>query len=249
MSSLADPPPVEPSERLTRTLNFINRAREQLNEKRNNVRTLVQAEDLYTDEKKFYRLLHINLINLQTSDQLHCWQLLFDLGDLKVDLKVSAGFRARYRAERASELDEINRREGLCIPCPLFKVTEIFHYPDEIIFFPNQVVPEIGYRARQGAIYFKRLLEQHTATVSPNEREALGKLLPPQGSPQAPCSADPVSSIPCPSQRVSGRDYLLRPGAGFLEEFSRVFKSFLEETITQGPEKNNLLELLPLVEF
>ena len=249
MSSLADPPPVEPSERLTRTLNFINRAREQLNEKRNNVRTLVQAEDLYVDEKKYYRLLHINLINLQTSDQLHCWQLLFDLGDLKDDLKVSAGFRARYRAERASELDEINRREALCTPCPTFKVTEIIHYPDETVFLPNQTVPEFGYRCRQGRIYFNRFLEQHTATVSPDEREALEKRLPRQGLPQAPCSVSPASSIPCPALRVSGRDYLLRPEAGLLEEFSRIFKSFLEETISQGPKKNNLLEYLPLVEF
>ena len=111
---MAYPPPVEPfvepSERLTRTLNFINRAREQLNEKRNNVRTLVEAEDLYVDEQKFHRLLHINLVTLQTTDQLHCWQLLLELGDLKDDFKVSSEYRAKYRAERATELDEINQR-------------------------------------------------------------------------------------------------------------------------------------------
>ena len=246
---MAYPPPVEPSERLTRTLNFINRAREQLNEKRNNVRTLVEAEDLYVDEQKFHRLLHINLVTLQTSDQLHCWQLLLELGDLKDDFKVSSEFRTKYRAERAGDLDGINQREGLCTPCPSFKVTEIFHYSEETVFIPNQSVPELGYRSRQGAIYFNRLLEQHTAPCSPEEREALEKPVPRQGLPQAPCSFELINSIPCPSPRVSNRDYLLRPEAGILEEFSRVFKSFLEETITQGPEKNNLLEYLPLVKF
>ena len=92
--------PFVPSERLRRTLDFIKRANEQLVEKRNNAKTLVAAEDLYVDEKKFGRLVHINLTSLTPEEQLYCASLLIDLGELTDDLKVSREHRLKYRADR-----------------------------------------------------------------------------------------------------------------------------------------------------
>ena len=240
--------PFVPSERLRRTLDFIKRANEQLVEKRNNAKTLVAAEDLYVDEKKFGRLVHINLTSLTPEEQLYCASLLIDLGELTDDLKVSREHRLKYRADRQGDLDEINRREGLCTPCPTFK-TEITLLCDEILITPNQFVPELAYRARQGGIFFERLLEQHCSTSTPEEREATEKPPPPQGLSQAPWKLYPVDDIPCPTPRVPYREYLLRPEASYLDEYIRVLKAFMEETITQGPEKNCLLEFLPLVQF
>ena len=108
--------PTVPSERLSRTINFINRAHEQLVAKRNNVRTLVDAEDLHIDEKKFYCLLHANLVNLPTIDQLQCVNLLLDLSTIKDDYNITKAYRDKYTAERQSVLDEINHRESLCNP-------------------------------------------------------------------------------------------------------------------------------------
>ena len=240
--------PIVSPERLRRTLDFIERAYEQLTEKRNNAKTLVAAEDLYVDEKKFCRLLHINLTSLSTEEQYCCASLIVDLGELTDDLKISREYRLKYRAERQGDLDEINRREGLCTPCPTFK-TEVTFLCDDLLITPNQFVPEFIYRARQGGIFFERLLEQHCSTSTPEEREATEKPPPPQGLSQAPCKVYPVSDIPCPTPRVNYREYLLRPGASYFEEYARVVKAFMEETITQGPEKNNLLEFLPLVQF
>ena len=141
------------SERLRRTLDFIKRANEQLTEKRNNAKTLVAAEDLYVDEKKFCRLVHINLTGLTPGEQLYCASLIVDLGELTDDLKISREYRLKYRAERQGDLDEINHREGLCTPCPTFKA-EVTLLCDDILITPNQFVPELSYRTRQGVIFF-----------------------------------------------------------------------------------------------
>ena len=240
--------PLLPTERLRRSLDFIGRAYEQLTEKKNNAKTLVAAEDVYADEKKFSRLLYANLVGLSFTEQLCCVDLLEDLGAFKSDFRIAREYRLKYKLDRLGDLDEINRREGLCTPCPTFKAEVTLHC-DDIFIVANQYVPEFSYRARQGGIFFDRLIEQHCSSMTPEEREASEKPLPPQGLSQAPCKLYPVETIPCPSTRVKDRDYILRSEAGLLEEYMRVLKAFLEETITQGPEKNDLLEFLPLVKF
>ena len=241
--------PTAPSERLTNTINFINRAREQLVEKRSNVRTLVDAENLQVDEKKFYVLFHINLLTLPPADQLQCIHLFLDLGEIKDDFKVTSAYRKKYTAERQSELDEINHRESQCTPCPSFKVAEITQYCDNTAVTPNQTVPEFSYRLRQADIYFERLKEQHCCLASPSERESIELPPPPQGCERAPLNFIEIENLPPPCTRSSSKGYLLNPEATHFEEYKRVLKAFLEETITQGPEKNVLLEHLPLVQF
>ena len=239
---------MEPSERLTNTINLINRAREQLVEKRNNVRTLVDAEKLQADEKKFYVFFHITLQRLSPADQLQCLPLFYELGEIKDNFKLTRAYRIKYTAERQSDLDEINRRESLCTPCPTFKV-EITRYGDELGVNPNQRVPEFSYRSRQAGIYFDRLLEQHCLLVSPEERETIEWPLPPQGSARSPSYYAEIDDLPCICPRTSGKEYILSPEENYFEAYKRITKAFMEETITQGPEKDILLEFLPLVEF
>ena len=240
--------PTVPSQRLTNTINLINRAREQLVEKRNNVRTLVDAEKLQADEKKFYVFFHITLLALSPADQLQCLPLFFELGEIKDNFNLTRAYRDKYTAERQSELDEINHRESLCTPCPTFKV-EILSYCDESGADPNQIVPEFSYRLRQAGKYFDRLIEQHCLLVSPEERESIEWPQPPQGLIGAPCDFTDIDNLPCIRPRTLGREYLLSPEETYLEAYKRVTKAFVEETITQGPEKDILLEYLPLVEF
>ena len=241
--------PTVPSQRLTNTINLINRAREQLVEKRNNVRTLVDAEKLQVDEKKFYFFFHINLQTLSPTDQLQCLHLFLDLGEIKDEFKIIGAYREKYTAERQSELEEINHRESLCTPCPSFKVSEITQYCDNTGVNPNQTVPEFSYRLRQANIYFERLVEQNCCLASPSERESIVLPPPPQGFERAPLNFMEIENLPPPCTRSSSRRYLLNPEATHFEEYKRVLKAFLEETITQGPEKNILLEYLPLVQF
>ena len=239
---------MEPSERLTNAINFITRAREQLVEKRSNVRTLVDAEKLQADEKKFHALFHINLLNLSPADQLRCIPLLLELSEIRDNYNLTKAYRDKYTAERQSELDEINHRESLCTPCPTFKV-EITRYCDQSGVNPNQTVPEFGYRLNQAGKYFDRIIEQHCLLVSPEEREAIEWPLPPQGSAWSPFEIADFDNLPCIRPRTIGKEYILSPEENYFEAYKRVMKAFLEETITQGPEKNCLLEFLPLVAF
>ena len=231
-----------PSDRAANVANFIERAREQLIEKRKQVKSLGDAEKLFKDEQNFCLLLERNFLSLTPREKIQSLDLLVELKGLQNDFGITNAYREKYTAARSSDLQAINDIEKRLSPRPNFKIISSHAYADDHGISTNETVPELGYRFKQAVKYFEQNLEQHCSYVDPREQAAEEKYLT-QGSAQ-PLD---LNQLAPPATRIPSRDYIVVPGNTWSQELERVTNSFLEECITLGAAKSGLCEFLPLI--
>ena len=141
-------------------IDFIERAREQLIAKRNNLIILRDIEKLFYDEQNFLILLNRNVTTAPAEYREVFESLRIEVDTIKRDLEHINHWRKQYLKIRAERILDIKAIEGQWEARPNFRVLGAHTYADETQFMVTENVPELEYRLRQFYIYWEQLLTQ-----------------------------------------------------------------------------------------
>ena len=122
---MGTPPHPYHSDQLNNLHKFAERASQQLNAKKEKVKTLTDAENLLEEEQKFCRVVKASIEKLSSYDQLACYPFVLELKALGTDAQIVEKHRKRYREERVVNLinlSKIEKYESILKPRPNFKV-------------------------------------------------------------------------------------------------------------------------------
>ena len=250
-----------PNDLLRARLAFLQRAREQLTAKRNNLVILRDIEKFFYDEQNFYILMkrNLNAIANECPPEFNLMQEDFDKVDK--DFALTNKWRIAFTTERASKIREINAIEADFPARPDFRVEKIVTYSDDLFIKTNQQVPELQYRIRQAFIYVFQLIAQHcchqlppnqpptpTTTVTQfqhgGEQFEFRKLGFGQFSLDKPIfTGGPLET------RLPSRDYIFAINRQFWEEIERYVQMYVEESIFLGPKDFQSDEFVPFIPF
>ena len=231
-------------------IDFIERAREQLIAKRNNLIILRDIEKLFYDEQNFLILLNRNVTTAPAEYREVFESLRIEVDTIKRDLEHINHWRKQYLKIRAERILDIKAIEGQWEARPNFRVLGAHTYADETQFMVTENVPELEYRLRQFYIYWEQLLTQFCGIRRINDKTPvvvdypslpgvkfaqLGQGQPPfiLGSPIEP--------------KLPSRDYIFVPGRPYWLEHMRYMHMFVEESIILGPHEFHSDEFIPYI--
>ena len=243
MNNPPNPPISKPLNDLS---NFARRAIEQLNAKKEKVKTLTDAENLLVEEQKYCKVVTASIGRLSLDDQAGCCGILVDLMSLAFDYEIVKENKARYRRRRVANLRnlaKIEQFESILKPRPNFRVSRVSKYSDDTFVEPNEEAFEFSYRLTEAIQYFWGLIEQHCDTNDPTDRwnDISGENPLPQGSHVFPLPILFREYIPL---RFASRDFIFNPERSFCEEYERVIRQYVEESIAD-PANFTLAKFLP----
>ena len=261
--------PAAPSEQAQNALKFGDRIRQQLEEKKQRVKTLSDAENLLEDEQKFCKLMKTSIDRLSEADQWHCVGVRADLTLLAIDQFVVERYTKIFikaRTENLRNLYKIEKFEASLKPRPELRVETVSFYLDgELDVRLSEEAPEKRYRVQQAALYFAKLLVSHCNLVDPEDTELPG-IYPGADGRRYTFTVKPmgiywleIDTIArrriitrCPS-----RDFIFNPERTFYQEYERIVRQFIEESfanprdfkpaehLTVVPTKDELRAVLP----
>ena len=234
------------SEPLQNLSNFAKRAIEQLNAKKEKVKTLTDAENLLLEEQKYCKVIAASIGKLSLDDQAGCCGILVELMALAFDNKIVEERQKVYHRQRVANLQnlaKIEQFESILEPRPNFRVTRFSKYSDDTFVEANEEAFEFPYRLTEANQYFWSLIEQHCDTNDPTDRwwDLSGENPQPQGNQEFPLPILFREYIPL---RFASRDFIFNPERTFYEEFERVIRQYIEESITD-PANFKLAKFLP----
>ena len=231
-------------------IDFIERAREQLLAKRNNLVILRDVENLFYDEQKFFILLNRN-VNTAPPEYREIFESLrSEVETIRKDLEHISHWRLQYREIRAERILDIKAIEEQWEPRPNFRILGAHTYTDDTQLITTENVPELQYRLRQFDIYWEQLLTQFCGNHSVNDKTLLvvdypslpGIKFSQLGQGQSPF----VLSSPI-EPRLPSRDYIFVPGKPYWQEHMRYMRTFVEESIILGPHEFLSDEFIPFL--
>ena len=134
-----------PSEQAQNALRFGDRGRQQLEEKKQRVKTLADAENLLEDEQKFCKVMRASVDRLGIADLWHCVGVRADLTLLALEQDIVDSFKKKFiekRTKNLRHLYKIEKFEASLKPRPDVKVEGVFFYLDgEVNVRLNETVP------------------------------------------------------------------------------------------------------------
>ena len=248
-----------PSEQAQNALKLGARICQQLEEKKQRVKTLADTENLLADEEKFCKLMSTTFDRLPESDQWHCLEPLADLAGLAVERGIVERYRKEFIAERTKNLRnlyKIEKLEGSLKPRPNVKVESVLFYTDgEIEVKLSEEIPEGEYRIRQAVQYFSRLLRTHCNLFDPTLDRSAGIYPGADGNRyQFTPKFMGVSHYEVDTlkrrkiiTRCPSRDFIFNPKRTFYQEYERIVTQFIEESLAdpQGFTSADQLSIVP----
>ena len=239
-------------------LAFLERAKEQLIAKRNNLVILRDIEKFFYDEQNFYILMKRNLNAISSECPPNFNLLQEDFEKVEKDFALTNIWRKVFAEERALKISEINAIEANFPPRPDFRIKKVVSFIDDILIAPNQQVPEFPYRLRQFSIYFTQLIAQHCCHNLPSRLKAEeGSLFQFQnqnytfrklGFGQFGLDKPFFTGGPLETRLLS-RDYIFAIDRPAWQELERYMQMYLEESIFLGPKDFQSDEFVPYTPF
>lgn len=234
------------SEPLKNLSDFAKRCVEQLAAKKEKAKTLTDAENLLLEEQNYCKVIARCIGNLSEEDKWGCRDIVVDLVALAIDYKIVDKHREGYRKQRVANLRnlaKIEQYESILEPRPNFRVTRVSKYSDDTLVEANEEAHEFTYRLTEAILYFWGLVEQHCDDNDPTGRwgDPSGENSWPQGSLQFPIPILFRENIPT---RCASRDFIFNPERSFYEEYERVIRQYIEESIAD-PANFKLTKFLP----
>ena len=236
---------------------FARRVTEQLNAKKQNVRTLTDAENLLIEEQKSCTVIKASIFRLSDFEQQACIAIALDLAAIATDYEIVEKHRKHFREERVANpvnLDKIEKFEATLKPRPNLRVLQVYIYTDDSWVETNEQHHEIQYRHTQAKQYFLRLIQQHCDLNDPTgyrgearDCQVNGKQLhftpSPMGYLRLPIAILNRDRIPT---RCASRDFIFNPERSYHQEYERIIRQFIEESCAD-PANFKLAELLTVL--
>ena len=220
-------------------IDFINRAKEQLIEKRKKLVILWDIEKLHYDEQRFMVLLKRNLEAIPLEQRHNFNSTLADLEVIEKDFARVNKWHAKFHYTRASRIAEIRETEKSLAPRPHFRVHRVRTYADNVTIEANREVPELNYRLHQAVTYVDQALLAFYAPFDPLDSSRVGIPQGHRGFPPAVFVKGPIEP------RLQSRDYIFPPKVPFWLEQERYIHMYVEESIILGPEHFKSDEYIP----
>ena len=220
-------------------LDFINRAKEQLVEKRKNLIILRDIEKLHYDEQRFLFLLKRNLEAIPEEHQHYFNSAKADLEIIEKDFARVNKWHEKFHYKRVQDIAKIREAEKDLAERPHFRVHRVRTYADELTLDVNRKAPETNYRLAQAFIYIEQALFAFYAPFDPPTETRVGI---PQGS------VIPTTFFEGPIEpRLPSRDYIFSPDVPLWLEIERYIHMYVEESIILGPQHFKSDEYIPFI--
>ena len=258
-----------PSEQAQNALKFGARGRQQLEEKKQKVKTLTDAENLLEDEQKFCKVMRASVNRLPESDLWHCVGVRADLTLLAIEQDIVERYRKKFieaRTKNLRHLYKIEKFEASLKPRPDIKVEAVLFYLDgEVDVRLSEVVPERRYRAEQAVQYFAELLITHCSLSDPEDAARAG-IHPGANGKRYHFTPKPMGTFLLEIETIArrkiitrcpSRDFIFNPERTYYQEYERIVTQFVEESFADPrdfkpaehlsivPSKDELRAVLP----
>ena len=222
-------------------LDFINRAKEQLIEKRKKLIILHDIEKLHYDEQRFLVLLKRNIEAIPEEYQPNFNSVCAELDVIEKDFARVNRWHGHFHQKRALDIAKIKEAEKDLVARPHFRLHRVLTYADELTFEANQKVPELTYRLNQALIYVEQALFAFYAPYDPPTQSRIGI---PQGR---TCTIAAVFIDGPVEPRLPSRDYIFSPDVPLWLEIERYIHMYVEESIILGPKEFGSDDYIPFI--
>ena len=222
---------------------FLERARDQFIEKRNNIVILRDIENLYQSEVNFFALLCRNIEACETDYREIVGRMFAEVEEVKRDHIYIATWRRHYRQIREQRIDEINAIESRWRPIWSFKINKLSLFVDDIKFelSHRNIDDLVTYRLHQFMTYWSQLIQQFCLNDLPTD------CIPSSpGVPQGITRPRLISILDGKIEtRLPSQDYIFIPGKSYDHEYQRYMRMYIEESINLGPGNVGSDEFIP----
>ena len=229
---------------------FLERARDQFIEKRNNIVILRDIENLYQSEVNFFALLCRNIEACETDYREIVGRMYADIEEVRSAHVYIATWRQHYKHIREQRITEINAIEARWQPHWDFKIHKITIFADEFKFECSHELGDLfTYRLNQFMIYWFQLIQQFCLHDFPGDRVPSSPTPSQSGTtglPQGIVKFRLMSTFAgVMVTRLPSQDYIFAPDKSYDHEFVRYMKMYIEESITLGPGNVGSDEFIP----
>ena len=228
---------------------FLERARDQFIEKRNNIVILRDIENLYQSEVNFFALLCRNIEACETDYREMVGRMYADIEEVRSAHAYIATWRQHYKHIREARITEINAIEARWQPMWGFKIHKITIFADEFKFDCSHELGDLlTYRLNQFVTYWFQLIQQFCLHDLPRDSIQSSPTPSPgrTGVPQGMSKYRLMSTFAgVMVTRLPSQDYIFAPGKSYDHEFVRYMHMYIEESINLGPGNVGSDEFIP----
>ena len=233
---------------------FLERARDQLIERRNNLIILRDIENLYQAEVNFFALLCRNIAACESEYRPLVAQAYADIDEVRKDFEHVAVWRRYFRQIREQRIDDIRAIESPWQARWGFKIHKITQFADDLNFRLSHPIDDLfHYRLTQFFTYWFQLIIQFCLHDSPTDHRGLASSPTPstlvtyrvgQGMFRHRFFSILTGRI---ETRIPSQEYIFLPGKSYDHEFLRYLHMYVEESINLGPNNFGSDEFVPYV--
>ena len=213
---------------------LINRINQQLLEKRRDIRLLTDAELLFNEEEKAFRVITRALSRLPADARPFFADFIGQVEEISENFRITLAYREQYRTERLRNIGEIERIESLFPKFPNLIGVEVKAYLDELIIITPFRIPGLLYRVRQALYSFWQQVEAHACLVEPSNPNK-----------RYPIEVERGLWVKTRSSRI---DYFFTGGAPVSVVGARYIQAFIEEINVLSPHMFIPNQYLPLLQ-
>ena len=206
---------------------------QQFENKKLQVKTLQDIEDLYKYEENYLTVIRGIFDSLPTDKLLEYKPTLDELCALEKDRDLVNAWRAKYERMRGDYLWLIDQIEDFPIT-PDFDYDTALIYDDGVYKINEPPTPiELPFRLQQAHVYFHQIIETFCSlNDSPTTVE------------------DPLLKLPddfyrITRTRINHRNYIISPRRTYTENYERLIRLFLDSAIKEGKVPKHLPCLNP----